>query len=107
MQAAGVQIAVPVFGYKNHAGIDQRHGLIRRWTVTSAAAHDSRPFEGLLDPNNTASKVWAEPRKAPTARSVVGKRRRGTPPIAPPGTRLPWPGADAYRTPEQAERHMA
>ena len=29
MQAAGVQIAVPVFGYKNHAGIDQRHGLIR------------------------------------------------------------------------------
>ena len=60
MQAAGVQIAVPVFGYKNHAGIDRRHGLIRRWTVTSAAAHDSRPFEGLLDPKNTASKVWAD-----------------------------------------------
>ena len=60
MQASGVQIAVPMFGYKNHAGIDQRHGLIRRWTVTSAAAHDSRPFEGLLDPNNTASKVWAD-----------------------------------------------
>jgi transposase, IS5 family len=60
MQAAGVEIAVPVFGYKNHAGIDQRHGLIRRWTVTSAAAHDSRPFEGLLDPKNTASRVWAD-----------------------------------------------
>lgn len=59
MKAAGVQIAVPVFGYKNHAGI-QRHGLIRRWTVTSAAAHDSRPFEGLLDPKNTASRVWAD-----------------------------------------------
>ena len=57
---AGVQIAVPVFGYKNHAGIDRCHGLIRRWTVTNAAAHDSRPFEGLLDPNNTASKVWAD-----------------------------------------------
>ena len=28
--------------------------------MTSAAAHDSRPFEGLLDPNNTASKVWAD-----------------------------------------------
>jgi hypothetical protein len=26
MKAAGVQIAVPVFGYKNHAGIDRRHG---------------------------------------------------------------------------------
>ena len=60
MKATGVEIAVPVFGYKNHAGIDRRHGLIRRWTVTSAAAHDSRPFEGLLDPKNTASKVWAD-----------------------------------------------
>lgn len=60
MQATGVAIAVPMFGYKNHAGIDRRHGLIRGWTVTSAAAHDSRPFEGLLDPKNTASKVWAD-----------------------------------------------
>ena len=60
MQAHGVEIAVPVFGYKNHAGVDRRHGLIRRWTVTSAAAQDSRPFEGLLDPRNTASKVWAD-----------------------------------------------
>lgn len=60
MQAAGVQIAVPVFGYKNHAGIDCRFGLIRRWGVTSAAAHDSGPFEALLDPGNTGSKVWAD-----------------------------------------------
>ena len=28
--------------------------------MTSAAAHDSRPFEDLLNPNNTASKVWAD-----------------------------------------------
>lgn len=60
MRAADVQIAVPIFGYKNHAGIDRVHGFIRRWSVTSAAAHDSRPFEGLLDPRNTASKVWAD-----------------------------------------------
>jgi transposase, IS5 family len=60
MKTAGVEIAVPVFGYKNHAGIDRRHGLIRKWTVTSAAAHDSRPFESLLDRKNTASKVWAD-----------------------------------------------
>jgi len=57
---AGVQIAVPMFGYKNHAGIDRAHGFIRRWTVTHAAAHDSRPFEALLDPKNTASPVWAD-----------------------------------------------
>lgn len=60
MQAVGVEIAIPVFGYKNHAGIDRVHGFIRRWTITSAAAHDSRPFEDLLDPRNTASKVWAD-----------------------------------------------
>lgn len=60
MRAVGVQIAVPVFGYKNHAGIDRRFGLIRRWSVTHAAAHDSGPFEALLDPKNTASKVWAD-----------------------------------------------
>jgi IS5 family transposase len=60
METAGVEIAVPVFGYKNHAGIDRRHGFVRKWTVTSAAAHDSRPFEGLLDRKNTASPVWAD-----------------------------------------------
>ena len=35
-------IAVPVFGYKNHAAIDQRHGFIRGWTVTHAAAYEAR-----------------------------------------------------------------
>jgi IS5 family transposase len=76
MQAPGVQIAVPVFGYKNHAGIDRRHGLIRRWTVTNAAAHDSRPFEGLLDPNNTASKVWADTAYR-SARNEAAMAKRG------------------------------
>jgi transposase, IS5 family len=76
MQAPGVQIAVPVFGYKNHAGIDRRHGLIRRWTVTSAAAHDSRPFEGLLDAKNTASKVWADTAYR-SARNEAAMAKRG------------------------------
>jgi len=59
-QRQAIQIAVPVFGYKSHIGIDQRHGLIRRWAVTDAAQHDSRSFAGLLDPENTASRVWAD-----------------------------------------------
>jgi hypothetical protein len=33
-------IAIPMFGYKNHAGIDRAHGFIRGWAVTSATAHD-------------------------------------------------------------------
>jgi hypothetical protein len=33
-----VDLAIPAFGYKNHIGIDRRHGLIRTW-VASDAAH--------------------------------------------------------------------
>src|ERR1700751_1669806 len=35
-----IEIAVPVFGYKNHVGIDREHGFLRRYSVTHAAAHD-------------------------------------------------------------------
>ena len=53
-------IAVPAFGYKNHASIDRRHGFIRGWNVTSAAAYDGAQLTGVLDKNNTGSKVWAD-----------------------------------------------
>jgi IS5 family transposase len=54
-------LAIPEFGYKSHISIDQRHGFIRRQKVTDAAAHDgARLREGLIDPSNTASDVWAD-----------------------------------------------
>lgn len=53
-------LAVPAFGYKNHISTDRRHGLIRKWTVTNAAAHDGARLKDLLDNNNTASAVWAD-----------------------------------------------
>lgn len=53
-------IATPVFGYKSHINIDQRHGLIRKWSVTDAARHDGRELSGLLDRTNTATAVWAD-----------------------------------------------
>lgn len=59
-RSSKVEIAVPVFGYKSHLNIDRRHGLIRTWSVTDAAAHDSRSLLGLLDQDNTASSVWAD-----------------------------------------------
>jgi transposase, IS5 family len=58
--APRVDPAVPAFGYKNHLGIDRRHRLIRRWTVADAARHDAALLPELIDPNNTASDVWAD-----------------------------------------------
>jgi IS5 family transposase len=55
-----VEIAVPVFGYKNHLGIDRAHGFVRRYTVTDAAAHDGGQLGAVLDRDNTASSVWAD-----------------------------------------------
>ena len=53
-------IAVPAFGYKNHVSIDRRHGLIRRWTATDAAAHDGARLADLVDKQNTARDVWGD-----------------------------------------------
>ena len=52
---------IPEFGYKTHISIDVEHGFIRRQKITDAAAHDgARLREGLVDPSNTASSVWAD-----------------------------------------------
>jgi len=59
-KAKQVDIAVPAFGYKNHAAIDRRHGFIRGWSVTSASAWDGAQLRGLLDKSNTGSTVWAD-----------------------------------------------
>jgi hypothetical protein len=55
-----VAIAVPVFGYESHLGIDRAYGPIRTWTVAHAAAHEGAQLGALLDPANTASGVWAD-----------------------------------------------
>ena len=54
------ELVVPCFGYKNHVTIDRRHGFVRRYTVTHAAAHDGAQLAAVLDPDNTASGVWAD-----------------------------------------------
>ena len=59
-QKAKVEIAIPVFGYKNHISIDRAHGFVRRFTVTSAAAYDGARLSAVLDKSNTASSVWAD-----------------------------------------------
>lgn len=53
-------IAIPAFGYKDHASIDRRHGFIRGWTVTSTSAYDGAQRRNVLNRGNTGSTVWAD-----------------------------------------------
>ena len=54
-------VAIPVIGYKSHAGIDRRHGFIRKWDVTDASRHDGKMLRrGLLEATNTGATVRAD-----------------------------------------------
>lgn len=55
-----VDLAIPMFGYKNHIGIDRTHGLIRTWDASAANAHDGARLPALVSKDNTASGVWAD-----------------------------------------------
>jgi IS5 family transposase len=55
-----VDLAIPMFGYKNHIGIDRAHGLIRTWDASAANAHDGARLPALVSRANTASGVWAD-----------------------------------------------
>jgi IS5 family transposase len=70
-----VDIAVPVYGYKNHIGIDREQGFLRHYTVTHAAAHDGGQVGTVLDRDNTASEVWADTAYRSTANlALLGRR---------------------------------
>jgi transposase, IS5 family len=69
------EILVPAFGYKNHLSIDRQHGLIRRFSVTHAAAHDGGQLGAVLDPGNTASQVWADTAYRSKANLALLERR--------------------------------
>jgi len=36
----------PMFGYKNHIGIDRAHGLIRTWDTSATNAHELKSGTG-------------------------------------------------------------
>ena len=105
-----VDIAIPAFGYKSHISIDRRHGIIRRAKVTDAAAHDgARLREGLIDPTNTASDVWADSayRSAENERFLAGigkvsriHRRK------PPGRPMPKRTARANAAKSSVRAHV-
>jgi hypothetical protein len=70
-----IEIAVPMFGYKNHVGIDREHGLLRRYVVTHATAYDGGQLGAVLDRDNTASDVWADTAYRSAANLALLERR--------------------------------
>jgi IS5 family transposase len=80
-------LVIPVFGYKNHLGIDCRHGFIRSFIVTDAASHDGRQLGKLLDPHNTASGVWADAAYRSAANAALLARRGLVPHLQRPKPR--------------------
>jgi transposase, IS5 family len=69
------EIAVPMFGYKNHVGVDREHGLLRRYVVTHAARYDGSQLGAVLDRDNTASDVWADTAYRSAANLTLLERR--------------------------------
>lgn len=55
-----VDLAIPMFGYKNHIGIDRTYGLIRTWDASAANAHDGARLPDVVSKDNTGSGVWAD-----------------------------------------------
>jgi hypothetical protein len=56
-----LDLAIPLFGYRNHVSIDRRFGFIRRWAATDATAYEGRRLRrGFLNKTNTKSGVWAD-----------------------------------------------
>jgi IS5 family transposase len=47
------------YGYKNHANIDRKYKLIRRYRVTDASVHDSQELDNVLD-KTLGDNVWAD-----------------------------------------------
>lgn len=51
---------VSFYGYKNHANVDRKHKIIRRYAVTPASVHDSQELDNILDPANDSKETWAD-----------------------------------------------
>jgi hypothetical protein len=117
--AKRVEIAIPMFGCKNHVGIDRRHGLIRTSTATDAARHDGAQLPALLDTTTPRAGSGRTPRiarrrtrsisrptaspAASTARSRRASRCRSTSPAPTPQSPSCAPRRACLRPPEGAD----
>ena len=59
-QKRQVDIAVPVYGYTNHVGIDREFGFLRSYTSPMPRLMTAASSARCWDRDNTASDVWAD-----------------------------------------------
>ena len=59
------------YGYKNHINADQEYKLIREYTVTDAAIHDSQVFDDVIDPLVQDRAVYADSAYRSAAREAL------------------------------------
>lgn len=100
MERTAEGLMIPVYGYKNHINVDRRYRLVRRWTVSHAAAHDGARLPGLLNPDAFADGVWADTAyrsKANEAAIQEAGRRSMIHFKKPRGRRMPGPHQKANR----------
>ena len=91
-------IAIPVFGYKNHIVIDRAYGFIRSAAVTDAARHDGKMLRHLVISDNLAAGVWVDSAYRSKANEawLAGKGRVShIHRKKPPGRAMPRAGARA------------
>jgi len=97
---AGVEIAVPAFGYKNHIGIDRAHGFVRRYRVTHAAAHDGRncaTCSTATTPRAACGRIRPTAQRPTSSSSNATVWSRSSSTASPAAGRSPSPSAAATR----------
>jgi transposase, IS5 family len=77
-------LMIPMFGYKSHVNIDRRYRLIRRWTVSHAAAHDGARLPGLLEGQRGGDPLGRPPVDG-ALQEAQGAGDAGAPPPREPG----------------------
>ena len=70
-----VDLAVPAFGYKNHIGIDRRHGLIRTPAFAGASSGRPRTRPGTMGRNSRPSSPGRTPEAASGPTRPIGRRQ--------------------------------
>ncbi len=84
------------YGYKNHVSVDRKHKLVRRFSVTDAAVHDSQVLEEVLDRANRGADVWADSAYRSEQAQVMLKK-------AGYRSRVHYKGSRAHRLSEHKE----